>query len=147
MRSKRIAVSVVAALVCSVLLAGNAFAEDRKNITVSLNVNAMSTGDASAHERLAEDTRRLLEKRLALLSGLDVVKANADLLLSVSIIQVEEELFACSSMSFAFSPACIGLVLFEEGVFGKQSSLERIVDTIVKDFDVNTLVPYKRTKE
>jgi hypothetical protein len=120
-------------------------AED-KPVTVSLNVNAMSTGDEAAHRRLEADTRRMLEERLSSLSGLEVVRSNADLLLSVSIIQVEDELFTCVSMSFAFSPACIGLVLFETGVFGKQTGIGRVVDLIVRDFDVNTLVPYKRTR-
>lgn len=118
-----------------------------KPVTVSININAMSTGDDSAHRRLEEDTRRMLEEQLAVLDGLEVVRSNADLLLSVSVIQVDDQLYACSSMSFAFSSACLGLVLFETGVFGKQTGLDRIVESIVRDFDVNTLVPYKRTKE
>ena len=120
---------------------------DDKPVTVSININAMSTGDDSAHGRLEADTRRLLEAQLATLDGLEVVRSNADLLLSVSVIQVDDELYACSSMSFAFSSACLGLVLFETGVFGKQTGLDRIVESIVRDFDVNTLVPYKRTKQ
>jgi len=126
--------------------AGNLLSQD-KPVTVSLNINAMSTGDDAAHKRLEDDTRRLLEERLAKLTGLEVVKANADLLLSVSVIQIDDERYACSSTSFAFSPACIGLVLFETGVFGKQTGLDRIVDAVVQDFDVNTLVPYKRSRE
>jgi len=133
-------------LIATLVVPSIARAED-KPITVSININAMSTGDDASHVRLEEDTRRLLEEKLSALSGLEVVRANADLLLSVSVIQVDNEVFACSSMSFAFSPACIGLVLFETGVFGKQTGLDNIVASIVRDFDVNTLVPYKRTKQ
>jgi hypothetical protein len=120
---------------------------DDKPVTLSININAMSTGDDSAHRRLEEDTRRMLEEQLGTLDGLEVVRSNADLLLSVSVIQVDDQLYACSSMSFAFSSACLGLVLFETGVFGKQTGLDRIVESIVRDFDVNTLVPYKRTRQ
>lgn len=130
----------------TVLLSVVPASADDKVVTVSLNVNAMSAGDETAHKRLEDDTRRLLEERLSSLSGLKVVRSNADLMLNVSVIQVENELYTCTSMSFAFSPACIGLVLFETGVFGKQTGLGRIVDLIVRDFDLNTLAPYKRTR-
>lgn len=126
--------------------AGPAWA-DEKPVTVSINVNAMSTGDDASHQRLADDAKRMLEERLAKISGLEVVRSNSDLLLSVSVIQIDGELYACSSMSFAFSPACIGLVLFETGVFGKQTGLDRIADVIVRDFDGNTVVPYKRSRQ
>lgn len=137
----------LAALLAVILLLPVTLAADEKPVTVSLNINAMSTGDDAAHKRLEDDARKLLEERLGTLDGLEVVRSNADLLLSVSVIQVDDDLYACSSMSFAFSSACIGLVLFETGVFGKQNGLDRIVETIVSDFDVNTLVPYKRTKQ
>lgn len=135
------------ALVASFLMVHGSALGDDKPVTVSLNINAMSTGDDLTHKRLEDDARRLLEERLATLNGIEVVRSNADLLLSITVIQVDDETFACSSTSFAFSPACIGLVLFETGVFGKQRGLDRIVDSIVSDFDVNTLVPYKRTKQ
>jgi hypothetical protein len=118
MSTNRLGVSLHLFLALSLFVPGGAWAEDAK-VTVSLNVNAMSTGDDSAHMRLEDDTRKLLEEGLSKLTGLEVVRSNADLLLSVSVIQVDEERYACSSMSFAFSPACVGLVLFETGVFGK----------------------------